>query len=121
MAKQSSSSKSLKSVLGAALLAIGFVFLFGNLDALEASANRIMGGASSSGMECLPALVLATTHVAQAYAFDHQGFLSVLQQILVSFWPLTLVMTGAALLGTSFGGHRPQYPAGAATENLGNR
>jgi hypothetical protein len=121
MANQQTSSKALKSVLGAAILAIGFLLLFGNLDALEASVTGILGGSASSGLECLPALIVATSHAVQAYAFDHQGFLSVLQQILVSFWPLLLVMTGAALLRSSSVGRRPQYPAGAAVERVGNR
>jgi hypothetical protein len=98
MANQQTSSKGLRSVLGAVLFALGFVILFGNLDALEASVGRIFGGPATSGMETLPALVLATSHAVQAYTFDHQGFLSVLQQILVSFWPLILVIIGAVLL-----------------------
>jgi hypothetical protein len=98
MANRQTSSKGLRSVLGAALFALGLVILFGNLDALEASVSRILGGPESSGMEALPALILATTHAVQAYAFDHQGFLSVLEQILVSFWPLILVISGVALL-----------------------
>jgi hypothetical protein len=91
-------TQGLRSVLGAALLTLGFVLLFANLDALEASVSRIFGGPAPTGVEALPALVLATSHAVQAYTFDHQGFFSVLEQILVSFWPLFLVMTGAVLL-----------------------
>jgi hypothetical protein len=98
MANRHTPSKGLRSVLGAVLFALGFVILFGNLDALEASVSRILGGPESNGMEVLPALVLATSHAVQAYTFDHQGFLSVLAQILVSFWPLILVIIGAVLL-----------------------
>jgi len=121
MANQQTSSKGLRPVLGAALLAIGFLLLFGNLDALEASVGRILGAPASGGTECVSVLILATSHAVQAYAFDHQGFLSVLQQILVSFWPLLLVMTGAVLLRSSSVSRQPQYPAGSAVERVGNR
>jgi hypothetical protein len=121
MANQQTSSKGLRSVLGAVLFAMGFVMLFGNLDALEASVSRILGGAESNGMGALPALVLATSHAVQAYAFDHQGFLSVLEQILVSFWPLILVVIGATLLRNVLGNHQSDDQAAAASEQVENR
>jgi hypothetical protein len=121
MANRQATLKSLRSVLGATLLALGFVILFGNLDALEASASRILGGPDSGGMEALPALVLATSHAVQAYAFDHQGFLSVLEQILVSFWPLILVVIGATLLRNVFGNRLSDYQAGVAPEQVEDR
>jgi hypothetical protein len=43
-------------------------------------------------------LGLAGLHAAQAYFFDHASFRSGLQQILVSCWPLILVILGTALL-----------------------
>jgi hypothetical protein len=121
MANQQTSSKGLRSVLGATLLALGFVMLFGNLDALEVSFNRILGGPVSGGMEAIPALILATSHAVEAYAFDQQGFLSVLEQILVSFWPLILVLIGATLLRNVFRNRLPDYQAGAASEPVENR
>jgi hypothetical protein len=121
MANQKTSSKGLKAVIGAVFLAIGFVLLFGNLDALETPVNRILGAPASSGVECLPAVILATSHALQSYTFDHQGFLSVLRQILLSFWPLILVMTGAALLQSSSVSRRPEYPDGMAVERSRNR
>ena len=72
-------------------------------------------------MEALPALVLATSHAVQAYAFDHQGFLSILEQILVSFWPLILVVIGATLLRNVFGNRLPNNRARAASEQVENR
>jgi len=121
MAHEQRTSKAMKSVLGAALLATGFVLFFGNLDALEACVNRFVGAPASAGMEALPTLVLAISHLLQVYVFDHQGFLSVLQQILVSFSPLILVLGGAALLQSSFGNQRQQYPAGTAVSDLESR
>lgn len=125
MANRQTSTKDptqgLRSVLGAALLALGFVLLFGNLDALEASLSRIFGGPAPSGVEALPALVLATSHALQAYAFDHQGFLSVLEQILVSFWPVFLVMIGAALLRGALLGQLTKSQLRASSPAAGER
>lgn len=115
------STKGLRSVLGAMLLALGFVLLFANLDALEASVSRILGVPAPTGVEALPALVLATSHAVQAYAFDHQGFLSVLQQILVSFWPLFLVMIGAVLLRGALLGQFTKTVHGASSPAAGER
>jgi hypothetical protein len=121
MENRQTSSKGLRSVLGATLSALGFVILFGNLDALEASVSRIFGGPASSGMEAIPALVLATSHAVQAYTFDHQGFLSVLEQILVSFWPLILVIIGAVLLRGSLLGQFPRIEPRVSSRTAGDR
>jgi hypothetical protein len=80
-----------------------------------------LGGPAPTGVEALPALVLATSHAAQAYAFDHQGFLSVLEQILVSFWPLFLVMLGAVLLRGALLGHLTKIQHGASSPAAGER
>jgi hypothetical protein len=121
MANRQTSSKGLRSVLGAAFFALGFVILFGNMDALEASASRIFGGPASSEMEAIPALILATSHAVQAYAFDHQGFLSVLQQILVSFWPLILVTSGVVLLRGALLGQLTRIEPGVSSPTAGER
>jgi adenine deaminase len=107
--------------VGAALFALGFVLLFANLDAVASSVSRILGTSQSSGMEAIPALILATSHAAQAYAFDHQGFLSVLQQILVSFWPLILVVIGAVLLRGALLGQFTRVEHGASSPAAGER
>ena len=100
MAKQSTSSRGLKAIVGATLLALGLLLLFANFDGVAA---RLSNGsftspaASSSGT--LIELGLAGLRAAQSYAFDHPSFLSGLQRILVSFWPLILVIFGITLLG----------------------
>jgi len=48
------------------------------------------------------ALGLAALHAAQTYAFDHARFSSSLQQILVSFWPVILILAGVLLLRDVF-------------------
>ena len=79
MAAQQTSSKSLTSIAGALLLALGFLILFSNLDA---AATQITNAAGSSGgrlLEIVPSLVLALLHGLQAYVFDHARFTKELQ------------------------------------------
>jgi len=94
--------KHVKSITGAILLALGFLVLFANLDALAAQLTVAAGVSGESAADVLPALVLATVHALQTYAFDHAGFLSGLLQILVSFWPLIFIIIGAVLLRDAF-------------------
>lgn len=107
MAASHTTSKSMKSVSGAAALAIGIFLLFVNLDGIAAQINASVGGRAES-VGILPAVGLAGLHALQAFTFDHAGFLSSLLQILVSFWPLILVFLGIALLRSAFGGRSAQ-------------
>jgi hypothetical protein len=101
MAKQSTSSRGLRAIAGAMLLALGLLLLFANFDGVAARVNgSFTSPAISSGT--LIELGLAGLRAAQSYVFDHPSFLSGLQQILVSFWPLILVVIGIALLGQLF-------------------
>ena len=90
MAAQQTSPRSLKSIAGAILLALGFLILFANLDGVTRQITSVVGTSPEPAQGILPALVLATWHVLQEYAFDPAGFLSGLLQILLSFWPLIL-------------------------------
>ncbi len=101
MAAQQTSPRSLKSIAGAILLALGFLILFANLDGVTGQITSAVG-TSQEAQGILPALVLATWHVLQEFAFDHAGFLSVLLQFLVPCWPLILIVIGAVLLRDSF-------------------
>jgi hypothetical protein len=111
MAAQQTTPRSLTSIAGAFLLALGFVILFSNLDA---AAARIVSAAGTSGehvLEMLPLLALALLHGLKAYVFNHAGFLSGLLQFLVSFWPLILILAGVVLLRSVFQGRFPAYKA----------
>jgi hypothetical protein len=109
MAKQSTSCRSLKAIAGATLLALGLLLLFANFDGVAARLSNssftspVASPAVSSGT--LIELGLAGLRAAQSYVFDHPSFLSGLQQILVSFWPLILVIMGMTLLAQLFGKH----------------
>ena len=86
MARQHQFFKSFKSVLGAALIALGVAILFGKLDAPAAQLTNLLGTTAKETLELLPSL---------AYAFDHQWFSPCPLQMLVSFWPLLHFVVGA--------------------------
>ena len=121
MARQQISSKGLRPVLGAVLLALGFAILFGNLEALDSPLGRFFGASEPAAPGILLSLVLGIFHALQSYAFDHQRFLSGLQQILISFWPLGLVVLGTVLLRDSFQIHFARVQDTLGSTETGNR
>jgi hypothetical protein len=121
MKAQQTSPRSLKSIAGAILLALGFLVLFANLDAVASQISSAAGVPAEQAPVMLPALVLATLHAVQSYVFDHAGFLSGLLQILVSFWPLILILLGGVLLRDAFRGLFADYKAGAGVSAMGDR
>ena len=116
MAARKSSSKRLMSIGGAFLFALGFVILMANLNGIEASLSSFAGVSANGATGILPALGLAGLHALQAYTFDHDAFLSGFRQILVSFWPLLLVIAGVVLLRNS--AKRPMTNRGMAAGAL---
>jgi uncharacterized membrane protein len=102
MAKRRTSSKSFHAVAGALLLSIGLLLLFANLDEL---AERV-GNSFSFTPGALGAVVeigLAGMRAVEAYFFDQAAFQAGLHWILVSLWPLIVVMIGATLLRKAIG------------------
>jgi hypothetical protein len=96
MARQQMTSQSFKSVVRAALVGLGLVILFGNLDGLAAQLTSLLGAGAKEALELVPYIGPAAWQALQAYAFDHQRFFPCPLQMLVSFWPLLHVMAGAA-------------------------
>ena len=121
MATERTTSQSFKSITGAALLALGFVILFGNLDGIAGQLGNLSGRSDVEALGVFPSLVLTVSHALQAYAFDHAGFLSGLLQILLSFWPLILIILGTVLLRDAFWGRFASYKAGAGSSAMGDR
>lgn len=97
MMAQQKTSRRIRSISGAGVLAIGLFLLFVNLDGVTAQISYA-SGAPSETLGILPALGLAGVRALHTYAFDPSLFLSSLLQILVSFWPLLLIVTAAMLL-----------------------
>ena len=121
MAAQQTSPRGLKSITGAILLALGFVILFANLDGVTRQVTTVVGASPEPTQGMLPAVVLATLHILQDYAFDRAGFLSGLLQILVLCWPLILIIIGAVLLRDVFWSQFAAYETGAGSSAMGER
>jgi hypothetical protein len=97
MARQHTTSQSLISKVGAALVALGLVIVFGKLDGLAARLMaNLLGAAARTSLELLLSLAPSAWQVLRAYAFDHQQLSPCPLQMLVSFWPLLHVVAGAA-------------------------
>jgi hypothetical protein len=100
MAARRTSSRTLKSIVGAGIFALGLLLLFVNLDGVASQISYAVG-APTEAPEILPVLGLVGLHALQAYTFDHAGFFPTLLRILVSFWPLLPIFIGALLLRSS--------------------
>lgn len=120
MAARRTTSRNMKSIWGAGVLALGLLLLFVNLDGVAAQISDAVG-ATAEAHGLLPGLGLAGLHALQAYTFDRAGFLSSLMQILVSFWPLMLIFVGAVLLRDVFQGPFAAHRADAASSATGER
>jgi hypothetical protein len=92
-----------KSIAGAALIGLGLFILCGNLPDAAARLSRLAGisADASQTFEEMIAILLAASHVVQSYLFDRGEFLRGLCGILISFWPLLLVIAGMFLTGTT--------------------
>ena len=121
MTAKQASTRSLKSIVGAILLALGFLVLFANLDAMAGQISTAAGIPTAHEPDVLPAVVMGTLHAIQSYVFDHSGFFSALLQILISFWPLTLILLGGVLLRDAFRGLFADYKAAAGVSAIGDR
>ena len=106
MASQHRLSEGLQSIVGGALVGLGLHILFGNLDRVAEQMKHMLGTAAWETLGVLPSVVLAASQAVQAYGLDHQGFLQSLLWIgfwiLISFWPLVLVIAGTVLLRNFF-------------------
>jgi len=96
MAGRQSMVRIFRSIAGAAFLLLGMFFLYVNLSGAVARLRHVLASSEALGM--LPAAVLAVSQAVHAYGFDHQRFLQgLLQQMLVSSWPLLLLICGTVL------------------------
>jgi hypothetical protein len=88
-----------KLIAGAVLVALGIFVLQENLGRTAAHLSHLLGTTPREALGALPTvIVLGASRLAQVYAAGHWQFLvGVLHQMLVSSWPLLLVVVGAAL------------------------
>jgi hypothetical protein len=96
------SSKNLHAVAGAVLFSFGLTLLTANLDAVAAQVSTWFSSAPGSLGSAIE-IGLAGLRAVQAYFFDPSAFQSGFLSILVSLWPLILVIIGAILLHDAMG------------------
>jgi hypothetical protein len=60
--------------------------------------RHLLGTTAGDALGALPTAAMAASQAVQAYALDHPAFLLGLGRLLISFWPLLLVMLGTILL-----------------------
>lgn len=101
-AKPMTSSKTIHTVAGAVLFSFGLTLLTANLDAVAAQVST-WSIATSGGLGMALEVGLAGLRAVQAYFFDPSAFQSGFLAILVSLWPLILVIIGAILLHGAMG------------------
>jgi hypothetical protein len=83
------------------LIALGILIFCVNLDRAVSSLLDI-NSFPRQVMGLLPALLIASSRIAQACASDHHGFIRILVfHVVLSCWPLLLVFVGAVLFRES--------------------
>ena len=102
MAGQHRTSGSLQSIAGGALVGLGLHIWFGNLQGVASQLTRLLGTPSGETLGLAPSLIVAAAQAGRIYASDHLGFFLEVLRMLVSFWPLLLVVVGAGFLKDVF-------------------
>jgi len=117
MAKRQTTSNSFHAVAGALLFSFGLALLTANLKELAVQASTSFSSQPGSVGATIE-LALAGLRTVQTYFFDQPTFQAGLDTMLVSLWPLILVIIGAILLhgavGNRFGKTRlaRTFPSG---------
>jgi len=90
-----------KSIAGLAIIGIGLFILCGNLADVAVRLGRVLGVSADATQTFgeLTTVGLAAAHVWRSYLFDRREFALGVGRILISFWPLLLVVAGAVLTG----------------------
>jgi hypothetical protein len=103
MAKQQKLFQNLKSIAGLALIGLGTFLLYNHLAEAAAQLSRLLGisAGAANTLGVLIAVGLAASHALPAYFFDHQQSLRDLYHILISFWPMLVVIGGTVFLRDS--------------------
>ena len=102
MARQHRTSGSLQSIAGGALVGLGLHIWFGNLQGLTGQLTHLLGTSSGETLGLASSVIVAAAQAGRVYASDHQGFFLEVLRMLVSFWPLLLVIVGADSLRDVF-------------------
>jgi hypothetical protein len=102
MAVQQRALRRFKSIAGAAIFVLGMFILYENLaGAFTKISDVVAKGSKALGV--LPAAALAVSQAVHASGFDHQRvFCGLFHQVLLSAWPLLLVVFGTVLSRDNF-------------------
>ena len=92
-----------RSIAGMALIGIGLFILFGNLADAAARLSGLLGVSADTTQTFgeLTVVGLAASHALPCYLFDRAGFARGVCKLLISLWPLLLVIAGTFLAGTA--------------------
>lgn len=113
MAGQKKFPESWRTITGGALVGLGLHTLFLNLDRDAAHFRHSLFAAGEGTLGVLPSVVLAASRAVKAYGLDHRGFVLGLLGMLISFWPLLLVIAGTIFLRDAVAGKDETAPASA--------
>jgi hypothetical protein len=92
-----------KLIAGVVLVGLGIFILQENLGRTATQLSHLLGTTPREALGALPTVILGASRLARVYAAGHKRFLEgVLQQMLVSSWPLLLVVVGAVLSQDDF-------------------
>jgi hypothetical protein len=92
MERQYTRSANVKSMVGIAFAGLG---LFVLIESLGWAANPLKYFLWNTGVRILPCMALTAWQAMQAYGLHQHSSLTCLLQMLLSFWPLLLVMARA--------------------------
>jgi hypothetical protein len=105
MASRWRSFHSLKTIAGLGLVGLGGFILCGNLADVTSQGSRLIGIGADATQTFgeLTVVGLAAAQVWRSYVFDRRELVLDVCRILISFWPLLLVIAGAVLTGMALG------------------
>jgi hypothetical protein len=90
--------KSAARALGIALIAVGLTLLLSEADIALSRISLGLGFGFEQWGSFFPGLLLTVDRAIQAWVFDRPSLLSSFREMLISCWPVVLVMLGALLL-----------------------
>ena len=103
MAREWRVFRNLRSVVGMGLIGFGIFMLGGNLSDACGQLSRLVGISADATRTFgeLTVVGLGAAQVWRSYVFDRRELALGVCEILISFWPVLLVIAGAALTGTA--------------------
>jgi hypothetical protein len=103
MARQNADFQVPKSIVGAALVGLGFFILFRNLEGANELARFLrITGEEVDSLGMLTAASIAIREALQAYLFNHTEFLRALNQLFQSFSAFLLIIVGTVSFASVF-------------------